>query len=226
MKKNKKLKFLTLGLTLTPILGLTILLSSCKKEEKQIATTNDDSSIKNNGKTNSTILEGEPLKEKESKRDIDISLIKLKDVEDKSIDRDGSLIGEQLRLVVDHTIKNSSFDLSEEEKKEYNKLEDETKKDEYKRRLWKKIGKLFKKHLNKTTQRYNFSPSDLKNEEFKKYFNIYIPNLVYFAGNHEVHCYFGWDSQQRNIYYYFKIKCLDGRQTEGNATIFLNLSNE
>ncbi|AXE60943.1 hypothetical protein DA803_02505 [[Mycoplasma] phocae] len=145
---------------------------------------------------------------------------------DKSdVNREGSLIGDELREKVNDVIKNSSFTFTDLAKEEYNALNSPIKKDQYIKSLWEKITKWFassKDHLD----RFAFLPETLRNPEFRKYLNVNIPNLEYFVGNHEVHCYFDYDETQRNIYYHYKIKCLDGRQNEGQGDVFLNLGQD
>ncbi|MBN0970418.1 hypothetical protein [Mycoplasma phocoeninasale] len=138
------------------------------------------------------------------------------------VNREGSLIGEELTKRVNEVIENSTFKLTDLAKKEYSALGSQIEKDNYIKKLWENITKWFsdaKDQLN----RYGFIPDTLKNPEFQKYMEVYIPNLEYFVGNHEVHCYFDYDESQRNIYYHYKIKCLDGRQNEGQGDVFLDL---
>ncbi|WP_129694752.1 hypothetical protein V2E25_02980 [Mycoplasmopsis arginini] len=144
---------------------------------------------------------------------------------DPSVNRDNSLIGEELARRVSEVLQNVSFTFTDFAKNEYNQKSNDIEKDNYIRDLWEKMTEWFSEHEG-IDNRYNFLPEDLKNEEFNKYLNVYIPNLEYFAGNHEVHCYFAYDSETRNIYYYFKIKCLDGKQTEGSGTVYLALPNK
>ncbi|WP_427867526.1 hypothetical protein [Mycoplasmopsis arginini] len=144
---------------------------------------------------------------------------------DPSVNRDNSLIGEELARRVSEVLQNVSFTFTDFAKNEYNQKANDIEKDNYIRDLWEKMTEWFSEH-EEIDNRYNFFPEDLKNEEFNKYLNVYIPNLEYFAGNHEVHCYFAYDSETRNIYYYFKIKCLDGKQTEGSGTVYLALPNK
>ncbi|WP_330463363.1 hypothetical protein [Metamycoplasma gateae] len=151
----------------------------------------------------------ETLEKKQSERDI-------------SVDRDNALIGERLVQKVEEVIKNAKLSFNEVGLREFLEQEDDISKDRYISDLWEKITVWLSEHKG-LNDRYHFFPEDLKNEELVKYLNIYIPNLEYFAGNHEVHCYFGYDSETRNIYYYFKIKCLDGKQTEGDGTVYLTL---
>ncbi|MGX9394844.1 hypothetical protein ACWXVP_00380 [Mycoplasma sp. 1781] len=143
---------------------------------------------------------------------------------DASINRDGSLIGEELRAKVNDTIANANFTMTDKARDEYSSLTDDIARDEYINGLWEKIIKWFSKNQNSDDKdRFFFTPEDLRNADFNEYIKVYIPNLEYFAGNHNVKCYFGYNSEKRNIFYFFKIKCLDGKQTEGHGFVDLTL---
>ncbi|TPR54115.1 hypothetical protein [Metamycoplasma neophronis] len=139
----------------------------------------------------------------------------------EDVNRDNGLIGTELRAAVDNAIKNSTFTMTDFANNDYNSLST-IEKDEYVKTMWKNIQKWFKDTLD-YAGRPTFYAETLDNPEFSKYFKIFIPDLSYFRNNHEFHCYFGYDPQKRDLFYYFKIKCLDGKQTEGHQTVYLQL---
>ncbi|MDC8920303.1 hypothetical protein [Metamycoplasma hyosynoviae] len=143
----------------------------------------------------------------------------------EDVNRDEGLIGEELAQKVREVIENAAFKMTDFAKKEYQILKSSTQKDKYIQDLWEKI-KVWFKDSKDSLGRYVFYAESLSHPDFSKYLDVYIPNLRYFAGNHIVYCYFDWNAEKRNIYYYFKIRCLDGKQTEGSGKVFLDLGKD
>ncbi|MBU4692306.1 hypothetical protein KQ875_01685 [Mycoplasma zalophi] len=142
-------------------------------------------------------------------------------INNDDVNRDEGLIGEELVQRVAEVKTNSTLTMSKEARQEYESLS-VIQKDKYIHNLWQKIREWFADYKIKGQEHYSFTPLTLQNSEFQKKLNVYIPNLEYFVGNHNVFCYFAFSEEKRDIYFYYKIKCLDGRQTEGSGEIFLN----
>ncbi|WP_369085985.1 hypothetical protein AB5V95_00690 [Metamycoplasma spumans] len=137
-----------------------------------------------------------------------------------SIDR--GLIGEELKARVAEVIQESTFSLTDKAKKEYESLS-KIERDEYILKLWEKIQNDWFNDNRDHLERPAFDAYTVNKDGFSEYLNIHIPNLFYFENNHEFHCYFGYNAETRNLFYYFKIKCLDGKQTEGDKFVYLDL---